>query len=83
LSDSSFSKAGQVIAAPVPGEVTGFLGGYLFGTFFGVLFSTIGLSLGSYIATEDFTFWWAQESSRPLSSWPTKTNWTGFSGSGI
>jgi uncharacterized membrane protein YdjX (TVP38/TMEM64 family) len=43
-------QAGQVLAAPVPGELTGFLGGYLFGTFFGVLLSTIGLTLGSYIA---------------------------------
>ena len=40
----------QVVAAPIPGEVTGILGGYLFGKFFGVLVSTIGLTLGSYIA---------------------------------
>ncbi len=43
-------QAAQVIAAPVPGEVTGFLGGYLFGTLLGVIFSTVGLTLGSYIA---------------------------------
>ncbi len=40
----------QVVAAPIPGEVTGFLGGYAFGKFFGVVLSTIGLTLGSYIA---------------------------------
>lgn len=40
----------QVIAAPVPGEVTGFVGGIFFGTFRGILFSTIGLTIGSWIA---------------------------------
>jgi uncharacterized membrane protein YdjX (TVP38/TMEM64 family) len=40
----------QVVAAPIPGEVTGFLGGYVFGKFFGVVLSTIGLTLGSYVA---------------------------------
>ena len=43
-------QVGQVVAAPIPGEVTGFLGGYVFGKFFGVVLSTIGLTLGSYIA---------------------------------
>ena len=43
-------QALQVVAAPVPGEVTGFVGGVLFGTYWGVLFSTIGLTLGSWIA---------------------------------
>ncbi len=40
----------QVVAAPVPGEVTGFVGGLFFGPFWGVLFSTIGLTLGSWLA---------------------------------
>jgi uncharacterized membrane protein YdjX (TVP38/TMEM64 family) len=40
----------QVVAAPIPGEVTGLLGGYLYGTFFGVVLSTIGLTIGSYVA---------------------------------
>jgi uncharacterized membrane protein YdjX (TVP38/TMEM64 family) len=40
----------QVIAAPVPGEVTGVLGGYLYGSFLGIILSTIGLTLGSWLA---------------------------------
>jgi len=40
----------QVVAAPIPGEVTGFLGGYLYGPGVGVALSTIGLTLGSYLA---------------------------------
>ena len=40
----------QVIAAPVPGEVTGVAGGILFGTFWGILLSTTGLALGSWLA---------------------------------
>jgi uncharacterized membrane protein YdjX (TVP38/TMEM64 family) len=40
----------QVIAAPVPGEVTGLIGGFLYGPFWGVIISTIGLTLGSWIA---------------------------------
>ncbi len=40
----------QVIAAPVPGEVTGFVGGVFFGTAWGALYSTIGLTIGSWIA---------------------------------
>ena len=43
-------QALQVIAAPVPGEVTGLIGGYLYGPYWGVLISTIGLTLGSFIA---------------------------------
>jgi len=43
-------QAFQVVAAPIPGEVTGFLGGYLYGTFWGTVLSTIGLTLGSVIA---------------------------------
>ena len=40
----------QVVAAPIPGEVTGFVGGILFGPLWGVVYSTIGLTLGSWIA---------------------------------
>jgi len=40
----------QVVAAPIPGEVTGFIGGYLYGPTLGVMLSTIGLTLGSLIA---------------------------------
>jgi uncharacterized membrane protein YdjX (TVP38/TMEM64 family) len=40
----------QVVAAPVPGEVTGFVGGYFFGAFWGIVFSTIGLTIGSWSA---------------------------------
>lgn len=40
----------QVVAAPVPGEVTGFVGGVIFGTFSGIVYSTIGLTLGSWLA---------------------------------
>lgn len=43
-------QALQVIAAPVPGEVTGFVGGMAFGPLWGVLYSTIGLTLGSWLA---------------------------------
>jgi uncharacterized membrane protein YdjX (TVP38/TMEM64 family) len=42
-------QIGQVLFAPIPGEVTGFLGGYLFGLFKGFLLSSIGLTLGSMI----------------------------------
>jgi uncharacterized membrane protein YdjX (TVP38/TMEM64 family) len=40
----------QVVAAPIPGELTGILGGYLYGPFWGTIYSTIGLTLGSWIA---------------------------------
>jgi uncharacterized membrane protein YdjX (TVP38/TMEM64 family) len=42
-------QIGQVVAAPVPGEVTGLIGGYLFGTLPGFLYSSIGLTVGSLI----------------------------------
>ncbi len=51
----------QVIAAPVPGEVTGFVGGVFFGAGWGILYSTIGLTLGSWIA-----FVLARLAGRPL-----------------
>lgn len=40
----------QVVAAPLPGEVTGFVGGILFGPVWGVVYSTIGLTIGSWAA---------------------------------
>ncbi|MDI6865209.1 TVP38/TMEM64 family protein [Thermodesulfovibrio yellowstonii] len=43
-------QAFQVVAAPIPGEITGLLGGYLYGTFWGIVLSTVGLTLGSVIA---------------------------------
>jgi len=42
-------QIGQVIFAPIPGELTGFLGGYMFGALNGFLLSTIGLTIGSMI----------------------------------
>jgi uncharacterized membrane protein YdjX (TVP38/TMEM64 family) len=40
----------QVVAAPVPGEVTGLLGGFIYGPILGTVLSTIGLTAGSYAA---------------------------------
>ncbi len=40
----------QVIAAPIPGEVTGLIGGYLYGPALGTIYSTIGLTIGSWLA---------------------------------
>ncbi|MEW6214242.1 MAG: TVP38/TMEM64 family protein [Nitrospirota bacterium] len=40
----------QVVAAPIPGEVTGFIGGYLYGPILGIVLSTTGLTLGSWLA---------------------------------
>jgi uncharacterized membrane protein YdjX (TVP38/TMEM64 family) len=51
----------QVVAAPVPGEMTGFVGGVFFGTAWGILYSTIGLTLGSWLA-----FLLARLAGRPL-----------------
>ncbi|NMC93820.1 MAG: TVP38/TMEM64 family protein [Syntrophorhabdus sp.] len=46
----------QVVAAPIPGEMTGFVGGFLFGKVWGVILSTVGLTLGSM-----FAFWVARK----------------------
>jgi uncharacterized membrane protein YdjX (TVP38/TMEM64 family) len=43
-------QALQVVAAPIPGEVTGFLGGFLFGPLLGFWYSTLGITLGSTLA---------------------------------
>lgn len=45
-------QALQVVASPIPGELTGVVGGYVYGKFFGFFLSTLGLSLGSWIAFE-------------------------------
>jgi len=54
-------QALQVVAAPVPGEVTGFVGGVFFGAARGILYSTIGLAFGSWLA-----FLLARVAGRPL-----------------
>jgi uncharacterized membrane protein YdjX (TVP38/TMEM64 family) len=41
-------QALQVIAAPIPGEVTGLLGGFLYGPVLGLVLSTVGLTIGSF-----------------------------------
>ena len=40
----------QVVAAPIPGELTGLIGGYLYGAVLGTIYSTIGLTIGSWLA---------------------------------
>jgi uncharacterized membrane protein YdjX (TVP38/TMEM64 family) len=40
----------QVVAAPIPGEVSGLIGGYLYGPVLGTVYSTIGLTIGSWMA---------------------------------
>lgn len=42
-------QIGQVVFAPIPGDVTGFLGGYMFGAWGGFFLSTIGLIIGSML----------------------------------
>lgn len=61
-------QALQVVAAPVPGEVSGFVGGVFFGTARGILYSTIGLTLGSWMA-----FMLARFAGRPLVELVVKT----------
>jgi uncharacterized membrane protein YdjX (TVP38/TMEM64 family) len=43
-------QVAQVVAAPIPGEMTGLLGGFLYGPVLGVALSTVGLTIGSYVA---------------------------------
>ena len=54
-------QALQVVAAPIPGEVTGFAGGVIFGPARGIIYSTIGLTIGSWVA-----FMLARQLGRPL-----------------
>jgi uncharacterized membrane protein YdjX (TVP38/TMEM64 family) len=56
-----FLQVLQVVAAPIPGEVTGFIGGYLYGPVLGTLLSTIGLTIGSMMA-----FWLSRFFGRPF-----------------
>ena len=42
----------QVVAAPIPGELTGVAGGYVYGETLGFILSTIGLTIGSWVAFE-------------------------------
>ncbi len=42
----------QIIAAPIPGELTGIVGGYVYGETLGFILSTLGLTLGSWVAFE-------------------------------
>jgi uncharacterized membrane protein YdjX (TVP38/TMEM64 family) len=42
-------QVGQVMIAPIPGEVSGFIGGYLFGAWKGFLYSSVGLTIGSWL----------------------------------
>lgn len=42
-------QAGQVVVAPIPGQVLGFVSGYLFGTTYGTIYSLLGATLGSYV----------------------------------
>ncbi|WP_458204780.1 TVP38/TMEM64 family protein [Haladaptatus sp. NG-SE-30] len=43
-------QAGQVVLAPIPGQLLAFGSGYLFGPVYGTLYSVIGATLGSYVA---------------------------------
>jgi uncharacterized membrane protein YdjX (TVP38/TMEM64 family) len=45
-----FLQTLQVVAAPIPGEVTGLIGGFLYGPFLGIILSTLGLTFGSWLA---------------------------------
>jgi uncharacterized membrane protein YdjX (TVP38/TMEM64 family) len=45
-----FLQSLQVVAAPIPGEVTGLWGGFLYGPVLGIVLSTTGLMIGSYVA---------------------------------
>jgi len=60
-------QAVQVVAAPIPGEVTGVVGGYLYGALWGSLYSTVGLTIGSAIA-----FALAHAFGEPLLEWVIK-----------
>lgn len=42
----------QVVAAPIPGELTGVAGGYVYGETLGFILSTLGLAIGSWVAFE-------------------------------
>ena len=54
-------ETGQVVIAPVPGQITALAAGYLFGVFWGTIYTLIGLAIGTSIAT-----WLARRFGRPL-----------------
>jgi uncharacterized membrane protein YdjX (TVP38/TMEM64 family) len=54
-------EIGQVVIAPVPGQITALAAGYLFGVFWGTVYTLIGLAIGTTIAT-----WLARRFGRPL-----------------
>jgi uncharacterized membrane protein YdjX (TVP38/TMEM64 family) len=43
-------QVGQVLFAPIPGQLVGLLGGYMFGLWRGLALTTVGLALGSTLA---------------------------------
>lgn len=43
-------QALQVVAAPIPGELTGIVGGFVFGSQVSIVYSTVGLTVGSLVA---------------------------------
>ena len=43
-------QIGQVLLAPIPGQVVGIAAGYLFGAWSGTLYSLVGTATGSWIA---------------------------------
>jgi uncharacterized membrane protein YdjX (TVP38/TMEM64 family) len=43
-------QIGQVVVAPVPGQIVGLAAGYLFGALTGTLYSLVGTAAGSWIA---------------------------------
>lgn len=53
-------QAGQVVLAPVPGQVLALVAGYLFGPWWGTLYNMIGITIGSTIA-----FWLSRRYGRP------------------
>lgn len=53
-------QAGQVVLAPVPGQILALVAGYLFGPWWGTLYNMIGITIGSAIA-----FWLSRRYGRP------------------
>lgn len=51
----------QVLAAPVPGQITGFVGGYLFGWALGTVYAMVGSIIGVTIV-----FWLSRKLGRPF-----------------
>jgi uncharacterized membrane protein YdjX (TVP38/TMEM64 family) len=43
-------QVGQVLVAPIPGQVVALAGGYLFGPWLGAAYSLVGMAIGSAIA---------------------------------